>query len=218
MKGLLAHARIYGENIMKRISTMLIGALLMMACSSDPTTRSAEEGAGVGAIAGGVICAVAHMNSNQCIAMMAGGAALGAAVGYSLAKDIQNRRQQLAQKENTLDARLAYVQGLNEDVAKFNRTLNQQIRDTQAKINEKQASQQQRAKTLENLDKQIDAAEKQIQVADDALVEMKQDRAKRTGRPSPELAQLDQDIDKYEQLLKQSKSDTQALASLRQRV
>ena len=197
---------------MRHRSTMLVGAFLMTACSSDPTTRSAEEGAGVGAVAGGVICAAAHMNSSQCAAMIAGGAAVGATVAYSLAKDIEKRQKELAGKENNLDARLNQVQQANASMVTFNSQLNTQVQEAQAKISKARGSQAQAQKTANELDQQIKEADAQLNAADRELEGLKQFKAQRKGPPSPTL---DAEIARYEKLLQEARSDTQALAQVR---
>src|SRR6266705_1901028 len=126
---------------MKNSIRILVLSLFVASCGSDPQTRSAGEGAGVGAVAGAAICAFAHCDRGQYAAAIAAGAAVGAGIGYTLAANIEKRRQQLADKENDLDARLEYVRGLNQDTEQFNRKVREQVAQMQNQIEERRASQ-----------------------------------------------------------------------------
>ena len=197
-----------------QISAGLIGALLVSGCSSDPTTRSTQEGAAVGAVAGGVICAFARCSRDTAIAAVGLGAVAGGAIGYSLANNIEQRRKALAGRENDLDARLTQVRGANGDLEKYNARLNEDVRQAEARIDKGQQSAGQLAKEREDLDGRIRTANTQLAAAEKELQDLKQFRAR---RPTPSR-ELDAEIDKYERLLAQARSDTQALASVRQRI
>lgn len=215
----------------------VIGVLLILTiiagCSTVGGTRGSSGQAALecGAVGAGVataICLAAGGNAATCAGAAAGGGLLGAGVCYTFAEKYQKRRQELAGKENDLDARLKYVRGLNQDSKQSNEELNKRVAklsertDTVvAQIKEGTISQQELEKQREALLKAEKAANDQAELEKRALEDMQrfQEAEKRKAKAdSAAHAQLDAEIQKQAQLLEETRSATKALASQRQRI
>ena len=218
---------------MKLIAVMLLA--LMTGCSTlggsggtGGTGRSsgmaALECGAVGAGLATAICIAAGGSAAACAGAAAGGGALGAGICYTYAQKYEKRRQELAGKENDLDARLKYVRGLNEDSEKLNQDLNARVEQVSkradkivAQIREGTISQQQLVKEREELLKEENVAKDQVTLEKNALEDMKQFQA-RQARTGNESAELDAEIRKQERLLAETQNATRALAAQRQRI
>jgi len=200
---------------MKKIAALSVIVCFASACANNPEGQSAIEGGGIGAGVGIVGCAIAKCKGEQYAAAAAIGAGVGAAIGYSLAKDINKRKQELAGKENDLDARIRYVRGLNADTAKFNGDLKKQVAGLQQQIDQGSLSGQQLVKRRQQLDQQIADANTQLKAADAELADMKRFRAQKS---TPNSAALDSEIARLEGVLAEAHTNTTALASMRQRI
>lgn len=205
---------------MKRAVLPLVLILTASGCanpdgSTNTVGQGTLEGGGAGAALGAIGCALAKCNSGQYAAAMAIGGGIGAAVGYSLSKDIEKRRSALAGKENNLDARLIYVRGLNADTDKFNRQLRDNVQAAQQQINQGNLSGQALEKQRKQLNDQISGSNTQLQALDKELADMKRYRGQASTPSSPAL---DGEIGRLEALLADARSNTTALASLRQRI
>ena len=206
---------------MKKILLASCVAALVTGCAN-PQQQGASEGAAIGAVLGGVLCAVAGGNASTCAAVAGASAALGGAVGYTYANNVEKRRQALAGRENDMNARLEYVRGVNQDSERFNAELQQKMQNAarqteqfQDQIAAGRATQQQIAQRRNKLDREISDANQQVESMESALEDMRRFRDSNAGQASP---QLDQQIETLSQTLDQARSNTQALAGLRQRV
>jgi DNA repair exonuclease SbcCD ATPase subunit len=198
----------------------LSACVLMAGCATQQQTASLECGAGGAGIAFALCKAMGNSNS-KCAELAAAGGAVGAVACYSYASRLAKRRQELAGRENDLDARLKYVRGLNEDGQRLNAELQEHVNvaaqhtaDLQAQIGKNQVSAQQLASERQRLDGEVKAASQQVALQSDALKELKTYQAQRKS-PSPEL---DAEIAKQERLLAQAKQEVDKLASYRERV
>jgi hypothetical protein len=203
----------------RRIAAALLASLLA-ACST-PEQQSALECGGVTAAVAFAACKLAHGNTATCAAIGAGGGALGGAACYGLAKHLDDRRKELAGRENDLDARLQYVRGVNQDSEQYNAQLRKSVSDVTAQtdntvqqIKQGALTADQIASARQALDKQIADAYTQLSAQKLALQDMKQFQA-RQPKPSPDL---DAEIQKEQSILAATQRDTQALASQRQRI
>jgi predicted RNase H-like nuclease (RuvC/YqgF family) len=205
----------------REVVALLVVAALLPGCANDQngqvpmTTQAAGEGAVVGGVAGALACKLGRLTPAQCAAAVVGLAVVGAGVGYSLADHIQERRKQLVGHENDLNARLAYVRGLNADTEAYNAQLKTNIADAQAKINQGNLSAQALEQSRTNLTQQVADANKQLAAGEQQLADMKRFRAQ---QPPANRTQLDPEIARLESLLAEARSNTNALASLRQRI
>ena len=164
---------------MKLVAVLLLA--LMAGCSTvggkpGSSGMAALECGAVGAGIATAICIAAGGKAAACAGAAAGGGALGAGICYTYAQKYEKRRQELAGKENDLDARLKYVRGLNEDSEKLNQDLNARVEQVSkrtdrivAQTNEGTISRQELIKEREGLLKEENAAKDQIVLEKSAL-------------------------------------------------
>lgn len=194
----------------------LVIVLALAGCATQQQTSSLECGVGAAVVVGGLCKALGGSDQN-CTAMAALGGGIGGAACYSYAGRLEKRRQQLAGREQDLDARLAYVRGLNEDGQQLNTELQARV-DAASKrfaslttqTGRLKVSTDQLAKERKQLDDEIKAANQQVALQGNALTEAKAFQAKRT---SPDL---DSEIAKQERLLADARRHVAAMASMRQ--
>lgn len=218
---------------MKIIAALLVLLTTITGCSTVGGTRGSSGMAALecGAVGAGVataICLAAGGNAATCAGAAAGGGLLGAGACYTYAEKYQKRRQELAGKENDLDARLKYVRGLNEDAEKLNQELNARVTEvskrtdmTVAQINQGTISSQELAKEREALLKEEKAAREQVELEKAALEDMKRFQAeqlRKAGEDKVLHAELDAEIRKQERLLEETQRATTAFATQRQRI
>ncbi len=217
----------YGGGTVRLIALILLA--LMTGCSTvggkpGSSGMAALECGAVGAGLATAICIAAGGRAAACAGAAAGGGALGAGICYTYAQKYEKRRQELAGKENDLNARLKYVRGLNEDSEKLNQDLNARVEQVSKRtnrivtqMNEGAISQQELAKERERLLKEETAAKDQITLEKSALEDMKQFQARQV-QTGNESAELDAEIEKQERLLSETQNATRALAAQRQRI
>lgn len=193
-------------------------SVLLAGCATNQQTASLECGAG-GALVGYVACKALGGTDANCAKFAVVGGGVGALACYSYAARLEKRRQQLAGRENDLDARLRYVRGLNEDGEKLNAELRGRVEvasrrseELTAQIGRNRASADLLAKERSRLDGELKAAKEQVALQRDALSEVKTFQAKRTS------ADLDAEIAKQDRLLADARRQVDTLASLRERV
>ena len=222
---------------MEGATMKVIAALLLLTmitgCSTVGGTRgssgmAALECGAVGAGLAAAICLAAGGNAATCAGAAAGGGLLGAGACYTYAEKYEKRRQELAGKEDDLDARLKYVRGLNEDSKKSNEEINKRVAQVSkhtdtvvAQIEQGTISQQELAKEREALLKEEKLANDQVALEKSALEDMKRFQAeqkRKTGADSATHAKLDAEIKKQQRLLEETQMQTSALASQRQRI
>jgi chromosome segregation ATPase len=147
---------------------------------------------------------------------------LGGGACYAFASHYEKRREELAGKENDLDARLKYVKGLNEDSEKLNKQLNTRLAEVSRRTDEISAeveqgtiTRQQLAKERAALQKEEQAARDQVELQKTALEDMKRFQAQQSkaGQDDPRIAELDAEIAKQERLLKEAQGATTAFAA-----
>jgi len=202
------------------LTWLLAACALIAGCATKQQTASLECGVG-GAAVSYALCKATGGSDQKCAAIAAGTGAVGAVACYSYASHLAKRKQELAGRENDLDARIKYVRGLNEDTQQLNADLNGRIKQADARsatllaqVNRNQASSQQLASERQRLDDEVKAANQQVAVGANALNEVKTYQAQRTS-PSPDL---DAEIAKQERLLAEAKEEVKKLASYRERV
>ncbi|MDE3012099.1 MAG: hypothetical protein KGI67_14540 [Pseudomonadota bacterium] len=206
-----------------KLHKCLVPALLtavLAACATAQGTSGVECGVG-GALATVALCKAFGGSDKHCaeLAILVGGA--GGALCYSYAQNIQQRRAALAGKENDLDARIAYLHGLNHDTEELNRQLAERVKvitastdDAVAALRKGQTSQAQLAEQRRQLDAQVSGAQTQVAAAQQ---ELQSAQAFRARQPAPAPA-LDSEIARLEGLLADAQRKTTALAAQRQRI
>jgi len=208
---------------MKRLIALAVILFFVAGCATQEETARTQGtlgGAAIGAILGGGIGALAGGGKGAAIGAATGGL-LGAAAGYSYADNIVKRQQELAGRENDLDARIKFTQGVNQDTEAYNRQLeaeiseeNQQIASLSASVGDQQRTQQKREELKQQLDAKVTDANTQLSTAKAQLQNIKTFQAQRT-QPSSDL---DAEIKKLEFTVSQLETKTNTLAGMRQRL
>jgi hypothetical protein len=209
---------------MKRLIALAVVVLFITSCatqSDQARTEGTLIGAGLGAAIGaGLGYAIGGSGTAAGIGA-AVGALAGGAGGYVYADRIARRHEELAGKENDLDARITFARGVNEDTQEYNARLQKEVNELEPKITELAAKKKNQEVTQRELEKEKQAlatrvkdANKQLALGQDELQGLKKFRSeqKKTSK------ELDQEIKTLEQSLAQMKSSTSALASLNQRI
>jgi hypothetical protein len=209
---------------MKRIMALTLTLSLIAGCATQGDQAKGEGtllGAGIGAAVGAGIGALAGGGKGAAIGAGAG-ALLGALGGYSYASSVEKRHQELAGKENDLDARIAYAKGINEDTQKYNEDLSREVTELQqhadkvaAQVRAQEISQRELEQERASLQKKAAAAEKGLQVANQQLDELKRYRSQHSD--AQHSAELDRQIQELETQVADLRANTSALASLGQR-
>jgi chromosome segregation ATPase len=194
-------------------------ALLVSGCATSQQNSALECGAG-GAVASALICKLAGGSNAQCAGVGVLTGAIGATACYAYADSLEKRRQELAGKENDLNARLRYVHGINDDAEKLNDRLRSRVTEvTQAAdklvitSQSGRMSQRDLQSERQKLDGELKSANEQLLAEGSAVADMKQYRA----RNAVENAELDADIVKQDQLYRETQRQITALANQRQR-
>lgn len=208
------------RQITRAAAPCLLATFVLIGCATKQQTSSLECGAG-GAAAGYLLCKAMGKSDADCARFAVVTGAIGGVACYSYANRLENRRKELAGREQDLNAQLRYVRGLNEDGAQLNAELRQRVdaatqrvADLSAKTGSQRASADRIAKERKQLDDEISAANKQVSLQSGALTEAKGFQAKRTTAS----ADLDSEIAKQGRLLADAQRQLVALSQLRERV
>ena len=192
----------------------------MTGCATTTETAGLECGLG-GAGAGYLACKLAGGTDAHC-AEIGAGVGVGGALACSLyARHLEQRRKELAGKENDLDAQIRYVQGLNADTQQLNADLAQRVASvTQstdkvvAQIQQQQISQAQIAEERKTRDAMLRTSQDEVNQGTQALQTARELRAK----DSDSSPALDAAIKQQEQLLAEAQRQVGLLAAQRDRV
>jgi len=194
---------------------------LVASCSSPQRTAALECGGGAAAAAI-LLCKLSGGNDKTCIPVAVGTGAAGAAICYSYADRIQKRRQALAGQEGSLDARIRYLHGVNQDTEELNRQLAAKVKSVTASTDQAVAalyagrtSQDQLAQERAALDREVQSAQQQVATAGQELRSAQQFRAQQAAGTT---GALDAEIARLQGLLAQAQANTSALAAQRQRI
>jgi hypothetical protein len=188
--------------------------------TSDTTKAGLECGLG-GAAVGYLACRLAGKSNAECAKVGAGVGLAGALACSLYARHLEERRKELAGKENDLDAQIRYVQGLNADTKQLNADLTKRVssvtQDTDklvAEIAQQQISQDQLARERKTRDDLIKTSQAEVTQGTQALATSKQFRAQK----GDSAAALDAAIAQQEQLLAEAQHQVDLLAAQRARV
>jgi len=205
---------------MTRKITVMTLALLSSACATQQQTASLECGAaglGIGFLA----CKLAGGSDATCAAVGAGVGLGGGVLCYSLSDNLAKHRKELAGHENDLDARINYLKAVNADTQRYNDgmkkelvTITQHTDSVVQKIQQNTIDQQALAKERANLDTQLKNANASVAAQRDSVDYMHKLQAQNKFTDP----QLSQQLSIQQALLEQTKEQTAALASQRQRI
>ena len=209
---------------MKRLLALAVVVLFVTSCATQGDQARTEGtliGTGLGAAIGaGIGYAIGGSGTAAGIGA-AVGALAGGAGGYVYADRIAKRHEELAGKENDLDARVTFARGINEDTQEYNARLKKEVNELEPKITELAAKKEKQEVTQRELEKEkqllatrVNDANKQLALGQDELQGLKKFRSEQKKSSK----ELDQEIKTLEQSLAQMKSNTSALASLNQRI
>jgi len=195
-------------------------SLAAVGCATKQQTSGLECGVGTFAAAY-VACKLLGNSDSTCAQFSVAGGLIGGAMCYSYADRLEKRRQQLAGREQDLNARLTYVRGLNEDGQQLNAELrgrvnaaSRRVASLSTQVGRDSSSAGQVAKERQRLDDEVKAAQQQVALQGEALSEVKAYRV----RAKPASSQLDSEIAQQEALLADAQRQVAALASMRERV
>ena len=209
---------------MKRLVALAVVVFFVSSCATREQ-QAQTEGTAVGALGGALLGAAIGgiaTRSGKGAGIGAGiGALTGGVAGFVYANSIVKRREELAGKENDLDAQIKFARGVNQDTQEYNRKLTSDVKNFKSDVERLEA--QNRTQQVENeeliakkqqLDEKVKTAQKDLASGEDQLQELKTFRSSQT-KPSKEL---DAEIKKLEGNLAQLKSNTSSLAALNQRI
>ncbi len=102
---------------------LLVTSLLSGCATTNDQDRTKAEGAGLGALIGGLLGYAIDRESGALI-----GAAVGAGAGYMVGNEVAKRKREYANSEDFLDAEIARTQEFNSTAVAYNKKLNQDIK------------------------------------------------------------------------------------------
>lgn len=194
--------------------------LLSAGCATQQQTAGLECGIG-GAVGGYLVCKLAGGSDAACAGVAGGSGLLGGALCFSLSSTLEKHRKELAGHENELDARLRYLKAVNTDSTRYNEAMrNDIVKITQhtdtvvQRIQQKTIDQRTLAKERADLDVKLKNANDSLAAQQNAVNYMSSLQAGHRLR-NPQLAQ---ELQLQLALLDQTKQQTAALASQRQRI
>ena len=202
----------------KGVLALVLVALLLTSCATQGDQARTEGtliGAGAGAAVGAGLGYL--IGGGRGAAIGAGvGAAVGGASGYVYADRVARRHEALRGRENDLDARITFAQGVNADTRQYNQRLRQEVADLEPKIanlearmRAQQVTQRELADQRQALSARVNEAKRQLQVAEGELQDLRNFNA-RQNNSSPAL---DQQIALLEANLTEMRGQTNELAS-----
>lgn len=207
---------------MKRLMTIALIIFLVTGCATEgdqAKTEGTAGGAAIGAAVGGILGRILGGDAKSTAIGAGIGAALGGAVGYSYADSIARRHQQLAGREDDLDAQIQFAMGVNQDTQEYNQRLEREITNLKpemdnvvARIHRNDITQGQLEQERQKLDTKVTAADKQLTLAQRELNNLRSFQRTQTSN------ELDQQIADLGAKVATLERNTQALASQRQRI
>jgi hypothetical protein len=218
---------------MKKFIALLLFSTVVTGCATTggPPSGGTPSKAGTAALECGaagaatalLICQLAGGSAAACAAATAGTALVGAGACYGLASHYEQRRKDLAGKEQDVDALLAFAKTNNAEAEKTNQQLNAKLIEVSTRtdvialqIQQGTITSSQLAKEKEALQKERQAANEQVEVQKVAMQDMKSLRSKLPSQATEDnarIAELDAEIAKQERLLAEAQRTTTAFAT-----
>jgi hypothetical protein len=203
---------------MKQLAAGIVILCFVTGCAT-PSQRAKTEGVvGGGLIGAGLGAAIGFAVGGPRGAMIGAaiGAGTGSVIGYSYADNVTKRHKELVGRENDLDTRIKFARGVNEDTEKHNRRLEEDLRQSEARIDKLKAKGGNLKKEKQTLTAKVEDANKQLARAEQEMQGLKTWRSQQPQ--APKSGELDGEIAKLETTLAKLRTNTNALASMNQRM
>ncbi|AGA34175.1 membrane protein [Thioalkalivibrio nitratireducens DSM 14787] len=215
-----------GQETMNRLNRIVAAGLVATAvagCAATDEQRTRAEGAGVGAVVGGLLGYAIDRERGALI-----GAAIGAGAGYAVGNEIAKRKQAYATTEEFLDAEIARVDEFNRTTTAYNARVRQDIvrleheaeqlrarydsgQVQKAGLQAKRNELQQHIATSQELEETL-AAEYEIQT-----VILQEERANRAA-DDPYIVRLEREVQALQENLEALREGSTQLARIDQRL
>jgi len=214
----------------KWISLMLVFVFMTGCAGMTDQQRTVSEGTGAGAAGGAILGAIVGQLIGKDTKGTLVGAAIGAAVGGGLGtaygNHVASKKAEYASQEEYLNACIASAQQINEETRQYNASLENEIKGLDREVNSllskykrKKVSKSQLEKEQQKVQAKFSEAQAKLKAAQDEVEIQKQVLASERGKSKAELAEsLDKEIALLEKSAKELDQQTQALASINQRV
>lgn len=208
---------------MKKLIVLSLLFIFISGCANkgqQTRTEGTAGGAALGGLVGGLLGLALGDKKGAAIGA-ATGAILGGAVGYTYADNIANRHAKLAGHEDDLDARITFAEGINQDAKDYNQLLETDIATLTPEIDIIITQVQQEKITQQQLDEKRQSLEQKVEDSETALAATEKEFEELKAFQNHTLDQsdeLDSEIAKLERNLEQLKINTEAIASLSQRL
>src|SRR5499425_619715 len=122
---------------MKRLIAVAVVVLLVSSCATQDQ-QAQTEGTALGALGGALLgAAIGGLASGDArgAAIGAGiGALTGGVAGFVYAHSIVKRREELAGRENDLDAQIKFARGVNQDTQEYNQKIASDVKAYKSEI------------------------------------------------------------------------------------
>jgi uncharacterized protein YcfJ len=207
---------------------MLAGCQSNPLSSGDATSADADttraQGAGVGALVGGLLGYAITGDAKGALI----GAAVGGGTGYIVGNEVAKRKQKYASEEDFLDAEIASAREYNATARSYNRQLRndiaqleKQTKSLEARYKSGRATKTQMEKERSSVQKQIASSKKvyeNLKKEYDIKVAVLEDRRKSKGAGDPYVKQLQNEIASLKKNMDQLEAQSVQLAQLDDRL
>jgi hypothetical protein len=226
---------------LKGVSMLAVVGLLVSGCattsqqgntqatsagSSSDQKRTRVEGAGIGALVGGVL-GYALGGKNKAKGALIG-AALGAGAGYLVGNEVAKRKQKYASEEEFLDAEIQNATEFNRVARDYNERLRVQIAELdeasmalKSKYKAGAASQQDLENKRAEVQTELARSEKfydQLKKEYDIKMAVYQEQQKKRPQDDAYLAKLEKEVLELKNNLEQLSAESKQLASIDERL
>jgi uncharacterized protein YcfJ len=196
-------------------------ALPLAGCGGSPDQNATvAQGAGAGAILGGIVGAIIGGRDGALIGAAVGGVG-GAAVGVHVA----NQKSKFASQEDYLDACINSAHQTNQQTAQYNaslakdiRKLDRQTADLKTRYNKKKVSKATMAKRRKVVQAKLKEAKGQLAHINNEIQIQQQVLAKEKGKAPAHLAKLNQELARLRATAAELERKTSQLAAIDNRM
>lgn len=204
------------------VAATLMGAVLG-GCATTDTQRTQAEGAGVGALIGGLLGYAVDRERGAVV-----GALLGAGAGFAVGNEIAKRKQAYATTEAFLDAEIARVDEFNRTATAYNARLRQDIVRLEREAEQLQAQHRTGQARQEGLQAKRDELQQRIATSQDLEQTLSAEyeiqttilKEERASRPAddPYIVRLEREVQALQANLETLREGSTQLARIDQRL